>query len=361
MNSSDIRTIRLHNQQLAKPTMTSPGEIVKWLGAVQAQDYAAAKWSVSLRLQNVTDKNIEEAFNKGEILRTHVMRPTWHFVLPEDILWMLELTAPRVRMSLSHYDRKLELTDQFLSRCFDVILKSLRGGNFLTRLQLSEQLAKNNISATGQRLGHIMAHAELSGLICSGPRIGKQFTYANLTERAPNAKQLSREESLKTLATRYFTSHGPAQVKDFAWWSGLSMKDAQEARMRVAALTSRDVNGKTYWFISEGKEKKAVDNRAFFMSLYDEYTIAYKDRVDISEERYVEKFITMGNALTGVMLFDGNVIGTWKRELSKDSVALTLSPLRTFTSDEQGGFAQMAERYKTFLGKSSVSITYVKT
>jgi Winged helix DNA-binding domain len=357
MNSQDILVTRLHNQQLANPTMTTPVEIVKWLGAVQAQDYAAAKWSLGLRLQHETDEQIEDAFNKGEILRTHVMRPTWHFILPEDILWMLELTAPRVRMLLNHYDRKLEITDPFLSTCFDIILKSLRGSNFLTRLQLAEELAKHNISASGQRLGHITAHAELAGLICSGPRISKQFTYANVTERAPNAKRLSREASLALLATRYFQSHGPAQVKDFAWWSGLSMKDAQEARTRVPSLASHEVDGKTYWSIKS--LVKPAKQRGLFTSIFDEYTIAYKDRSDMSDERHVEKFISMGNALTGVMLFDGRVMGTWKRELTKDSVEIKFSPLSSITTDEKESFATLVMRYTRFVKKEHSTITYV--
>lgn len=357
MNSHDILSTRLSNQKLAQPTMTTPVEIVKWLGAIQAQDYPAAKWSLGLRLENGSDEQIEEAFNKGEILRTHVMRPTWHFVLPEDILWMIELTAPRVRTILSHYDRKLEITDQFLSKCFDVILKSLRGGNFLTRLQLAEQLKKHGIEATGQRLGHITAHAELAGLICSGPRIGKQFTYANVTERAPNAKRLSREASLALLATRYFQSHGPAQVRDFAWWSGLSMKDAQEARTRVPSLAAHEVNGKTYWAIKS--LVKPAKQRALCMSIFDEFTIAYKDRSDMSDERHVEKFISMGNALTGVMLFDGRVMGTWKRELKKDTVAITLSPLRPITKDEKDSFATLAQRYARFVNKEHIDVQYL--
>lgn len=359
MQSADILAIRFRNQQLIRPTIKTPTELIRWLGAVQSQEYPGAKWSLGARLPDATDTSLDEAFNNGDILRTHVMRPTWHFVLPEDILWMTELTAPRVRTFLKPYDRKLEITDQFLSTCFKIILNALRGGNYRTRLQLSEELEKQHIEAKGQRLGHIMAHAELAGLICSGPRIGKQFTYANLTERAPNAKQLKREEALTLLARRYFQSHGPAQIKDFAWWSGLSMKDAQEARVRLPGLTSEEVQGRTYWSFSHSKTMPHAESSAFFLSIYDEYSIAYKDRTDMSEEKYIEKFISMGNALTGIMLLDGKVMGTWKKELKKDTISITLSPMRSLTTSEKELFISFADRYKTFLGISIVKVSFV--
>ncbi len=352
----DVAQLRLNNQLLAGNKSIKPGEVVRWLGAVQAQDYATAKWSLGLRMQNATDEDIENAFNDGAFLRTHVMRPTWHFVMPEDIRWMLELTAPRVKSLLAHYDRRLELTKRLLSRCGSTIAKALRGGHHLTRAELAGRLEEDGIEARGQRLGHIVMHAELDGLICSGPRRGKQFTYALLDERAPERKEIGRDEARATLALRYFSSHGPAQLKDFAWWSGLSARDVQEALDSVESkLASETLDNKTYYFLPT-TDMKPESPTAFLLSIYDEYTIAYKDRSDMSEGRDIERMISMGNALTAVMIMNGKVVGTWKRVLKKNAVEISLQPFRELGESEKEAFESEVARYGRFLGVSAVIV-----
>ncbi|MCI0618166.1 winged helix DNA-binding domain-containing protein, partial [bacterium] len=172
MNSSDIRILRLQNQKLINSSLKDAAGVVGWLGADQAQDFPAANWGLSLRIENASNADIEDAFNQGKILRTHVMRPTWHFVLPQDIHWMLELTAPRVKKILASYDRRLELTEKLLSRCKKIFTKALQGVNNMTRSELANELEKNKIMARTQRLAHILAHAELDAILCSGPRRG---------------------------------------------------------------------------------------------------------------------------------------------------------------------------------------------
>lgn len=350
MQPSDIIHYRLFNQRLIGRSFKKPAEVVAWLGAVQAQDYAAAKWALSLRMRQTTDAVIEKALDEGAILRTHVMRPTWHFILPEDIRWMQALTAPRVRALLRTYDRKLELTEAMLSRCYDTITKALEGKKYLTREELADQLEANGIPARGQRLAHIVMHIELSALICSGPRRGKQFTYALLDERVPGAPTLRRDESLARLAHLFFTSHGPAQVKDFAWWSGLSTKDSQAALKLVESqLITETIDEKTYWFSPQKRIVKAESPKAFLLSIYDEYIIAYKDRSTLAEERHVEKQLQMGSALANIMILDGRIVGTWKRELKKDKVMVKLNPLRDFSDSEYEAFEAAARQYSTFL------------
>src|SRR6266516_4352031 len=209
MTKREIAHQRIHNQLITHQTFEKVGDVLRWLGAVQAQDYAAAKWALGLRMQNSTDDMIEQAFTDGTILRTHVMRPTWHFVLPADIRWMLALTAPRVLATIAHYDRTLELDDAVFTRSNTVLVKALQGGKQLTRAELVSVLQQAGIATDNvQRIGHILMHAELDGMICSGARRGKQFTYALLDERAPQARTLDRDESLYALAWGYFTSHG---------------------------------------------------------------------------------------------------------------------------------------------------------
>lgn len=349
MNSSEIRNLRLQNQKLINSSFTDAASVVGWLGAVQAQDFPAAKWALGLRIKNGLLADIEDAFNAGKILRTHVMRPTWHFVLPQDIHWMLELTKTRVKAFQASADRGLELTDKFIASCNKVFAKALQGGVNLTRSELADELEKNRIIAHGQRLAHIMLHAELDAILCSGPRRGKQFTYAFLEERVPSSKRkFNRDEALATLALKYFTSHGPAQSKDFSWWSGLSMKDSNDALSMIKSKLIREtVNGKTYWFAHKS-EIKPASTSGYLLSIYDEYTISYRDRSDFSNEGSLEKLIRMGNAVTAVIVIDGQIAGTWKRTTDKGKSVIKTALFRKLNKNEQQALQKAEDSYRRF-------------
>jgi hypothetical protein len=223
MTPSDIARRRLLNERLVGPALTTPADVVSWLGAVQSQDYAGAKWAVAQRARGCSDRDVELACDRGDIVRTHVMRPTWHFVAPADARWMLELTAPRVHAANAYYYRKLELSPRTFERSNAALALALEGGKHLTRVELARALAGAGIRAEGVRLAYLLMRAELDALICNGSRRGKQFTYALFDERVPRAAPLARDEALAELTRRYFTSHGPATVQDFAWWSGLTV------------------------------------------------------------------------------------------------------------------------------------------
>ena len=228
--SRRLASQRLANQGLVSPSFTTPVDVVSWLGAVQAQDYYGAKWAVGQRMREATDDAIEAAFTEGAILRTHVLRPTWHFVAPADIRWMLRLTAPRVNTTIGSYYRKLGLDDTVFRRTNKALTRALRGGRQLTRDALRQAVDRAGVVADGVRFGFILLRAELDGVICSGPREGKQFTYALLDERVPEARALTRDEALAELTRRYFTSRGPATVRDFVWWSGLTASGREGRR-----------------------------------------------------------------------------------------------------------------------------------
>ncbi|MGZ7162516.1 MAG: winged helix DNA-binding domain-containing protein [Halobacteriota archaeon] len=357
MNTSEILRRRLYNSGLSLSPFDNAIDAVSHLGAVQAQDFPAAKWGLGLRIGNSTSKEIERAFNDGKILRIHVMRPTWHFVLPEDIRWMLELTAPRVKSLLKNYNRKLGLDDALLARSDAMIINALEGHNYLTRQELKAILADAGIETDVQRLGHIITHAELDGLICSGPRRGKQFTYALLDERVEGWNRPDREQSLAKLAFRYFTSHGPAQLKDFSWWSGLTEKDARSALDKVkSGLNQAAVDKKTYWFPPHAEAVIPDQPTALLLSLYDEYTIAYRDRSAVSEARYIERMIAIGNALTAVIVLNGRVAGAWKKAKKKEAVEIRLNPFRELDKDEQEAVEAEVERYGRFFGIPAVIV-----
>lgn len=355
IDSTEICKLRLQSTGLSHSPFKSAVDVVSHLGAVQAQDFAAAKWTLGMRFENSTDADIEKTFNEGKILRTHILRPTWHFVLPEDIRWMLELTAPRVKAFLAHYNRKLELDEPLFARSNAAIVKALKDNTYLTRQELKTILTDIGIDTNIQRLAHIISWAELDGLICSGPRRGKQFTYALLEERVPKTKKASREQALAKLALKYFTGHGPAQLKDFSWWSGLSVADAKEALDLIKPCLEQAIfNGKTYWFPA-GMEKTALQvPSAFLLSIYDEYAIAYKDRSDISEAQDIERMISKGNALTSVIILNGKVVGSWKKVLKKNKIEITLNPFRKLDKEEFEALEYEVARYGKFLGVSAV-------
>src|SRR5438105_4854056 len=275
MINLDIAHRRLHNQHITRRTLETPQALVEWLGAVQAQDFAAAKWALGLRLQGVKDDDIEQAFTDGAILRTHVMRPTWHFVSPADIRWLLALTAPRVHAASAYYTRKLELDDAVFSGTHAVLANALQGGKQLTRDELASALQQAGIATEGeQRVTYIIMRAELDGIICSGARRGKQFTYALLAERAPQARSLDRDEALAELTTRYFTSHGPATIQDFVWWSGLTVADARAGLAMVTShLLHETIGGQTYWFPVSRLAEQDLSQTAYLLPNYDEYTV----------------------------------------------------------------------------------------
>ncbi len=344
----DIISLRLASQALTGRKLNTPEEIVSLFGAVQAQDYPASKYSLGIRIKNSTDSLIEKAFNEGKILRTHVMRPTWHFVLPEDIVWLQELTSARVKTQMASYNRKLELTDKVFAKSTGIIIKSLEKGNYLSRQQLKKELEKAGINTDVQRLAHIVSWPELDGLICSGPKIGSQLTYALVSERAPTAKKLSREESLARLTFKYFSSHGPAQVQDFSWWSGLSKNEILEGLdLNKERLAQETIDGKNYWYSPDTKVAKT--EKAHMLSIYDEFTIAYKDRTALGGERYVEKMLSSGNALTAVIVINGMIIGNWKRALKKDTAEVTLNLYRELNKKENNLLQKATDEYSAFL------------
>jgi hypothetical protein len=252
-----------------------------------------------------------------------MLRPTWHFVTPEDIRWMLALTGPRVNAFNASYYRKTGLDSKILKRSNDVLIKTLQGGKHLNRTAIKTALARAKIMADGMKLGLVLMYAELEGIICSGPRQGKQFTYALLDERVPGYKSLKRDEALAALTSRYFISRGPAMLQDFAWWSGLTIKDARDGvAMLGAQLMNKTIDGQTYYFKEPSHDLKKISvqkSRAtFLMPDYDEYGISYKNRSAIFDADAYAKHTSRGNPVYNRMIVaDGRIVGAWKPIRSK--------------------------------------------
>jgi len=347
--TQDILRQRLHTQRLVGAPFAKAEDVVDWLVAVQSQDYAGAKWAVAQRTAGATESELDRAFDAGAILRTHVMRPTWHFVRPSDIRWLLALTAPRVRAILARDDGALELGLPVRARGARLIEKALRDGKSLTRSEISALLGRKGIRCEGRRLAHLLAHLELDALICSGPRRGKQFTYALLEERAGPARAVSNDEALALLVRRFFIGHGPATVRDCAWWSGLRIADVkagiEAARPRLEQIA---VDGTTHWFAewSEGRTRSPV---AHLLPNYDEYLIAYVDRgalVDPSLGPRSDPKLIFSN----VVMVDGRAVGTWRRGAGKGTTRLQTRLPRALDGTRQAALRTAARRYERFLG-----------
>ncbi len=351
MKRSDIAQLRLCCQHLSSAPFQEPVEVVRWLTAVQAQDYYGAKWALGLRLQNAVDADLDAAFDSGAILRTHVLRPTWHFVTPEDIRWLLKLTAPRVHTRLGTGYRQLDLDEKMRKRCQEVLAKALQDSQYLTRPELGQALQKAGIQMeSGRRLNYIAMSAELDGILCSGPRRGKQFTYALLEEWVPPAPERTREEALAELTRRFFLSHGPATVHDFANWSGLTVGDGRTGLALVQnELEQAEINDQTYWFSSDIPPKIEHPPRAFILSVFDEYNIGYKDRSAIASDDASTQLGNMGNALTYILVLDGQLSGSSRRTLQKEMVTIELTSFLPLTPNEQQAIIEAAQRFGTFL------------
>jgi hypothetical protein len=360
MTNSDIARFRLHNQRIAETVFERPADVVAWLGAVQAQDYLAALWAIGLRMRNAVEADIERALADRTIIRTWPMRGTLHFVAAADARWMLELLTPRVVANIAQtFLRQFDLDESAFARSKELFERALQGGKRLTRTAMYKVLEEGGVSTAGQRGRHVLWRLAQDGCICFGARKGKQQTFALLDEWAPNAKRMSRDESLAEIAKRYFTSRGPATLRDFAWWSGLRMADANAAlEMAKPSLAQETANGQLYWLASStviGPLTKAPSPSVYLLPAFDEYTVAYKDRGAVLDPAHTKQTNSGNGVLSPVIVVDGQVVGTWKRTLRKDSLAISQNPFAKLKRAETNAIAEAATRYGKFLGASLTS------
>ena len=346
MNS--IARRRLASQHLLAPTLRTAVDVVRRLGAVQAQDYPSAKWAIGQRAKSLVDDDIEQAFARGEILRTHVLRPTWHFILPEDARWMLELTGPRVKAAVASYHSTLGLDEQTLRKCYRAFERNLRDGRQLTRTELREALKQAGIRiSTGQHAGHLLLRAEQDRVLISGARRGKQFTYALFDERVPPAPRRDPDEALGALARRYFVSRSPATLLDFVWWSGLRVAEAKRA-IQIAGLESEAHDGRAYWSARDAFPHRTRAALAHLLPNYDEYFIGFKDRSAFAQRLGGTVRGARFDGLIGHGIFiDGQFVGGWRRAPKGE---LTLRPLVKLTATERRLVREAGQRFAKFLG-----------
>jgi hypothetical protein len=325
MTLNEISEVRLISQKVASPEFNTPKEIVSWMGAMQAQDYYMAKWAIGVRLQDTTDKIVQAAIDKGEILRIHVLRPTWHFIPADDIYWMLELSRTKIKSSFKSRDKELELTDTIIAKSQSILEKLLSDISAVTRDEISEGFTRAGIRTDANRLSHILIHAELTGLVCSGPIKEKKLTYSLLSIRVPAKKDIPRDEALARLAGKYFRSRCPATLEDFIWWSNLS---ATEARNAIASLKNdffpETIGSSKYWLPNSFSYEAMKKNSVHLLPAYDEFLIAYKDRNSSLSAINNKKTVSVNGIFYPVIVVNGQVRGLWKRITQKNKVTVSM-------------------------------------
>lgn len=343
---------RLQRHRLASPPQEDVAAVVRRFGAMQAQDYAAATWAVGLRSDGLTAAAIDAALADGSIVRTHILRPTWHFVARDDLRWLIALSGPRVLATTASRQAQLGIDDAMIARAEATVTDALRGGNALTRAELLQALTATGIAldADPQRGPWLLSILELRGVICSGPKAGKQFTWALLDERVPETDVPSRDESLAMLARRYFGAHGPATLKDFAWWSGLTLTDCRKAiALAGDALRMAGDASPALVTASEPPATDAEPPELTLLPAFDEYTVGYAGRRALLADPDASPDMSGMDLLAPVMIDgDGRVVGTWRRELAKGGMTLTPRFFRTPTPAQETAFARAADRYRAF-------------
>ena len=347
----DIAALRLHQQLISDPHLDTSEKIVAHLGGMQGQDLPGVKWSIGLRLPAGMQSDVDRAFDAGKIIRTWPMRGTLHVVAAPDVRWMLSLTSPKNLSGSQKRRDALDLDDKTLARCHLVFAKTLQGGKQKNRDEMYAALQAAGISVEGQRGYHVLWNAALHGLICLASTDAKEQNYALLEEWVKPVKAKTRDEALAELAWRYFSSRGPVTLKDFIWWSGLSAIEARAGFEDVKTKLVAETVGKTvYWMspdITLPKEKVS----AFALPSFDEYILGYQDRSAVLDPQHAEKICLGGNGMfASTMIIDGQVVGTWKRTVKKNTITVTAIPFSQLSKGEMAALKQAAERYGAFMG-----------
>jgi Winged helix DNA-binding domain len=325
-----------------------PEEVVGHLTAMQAQEHAYARWSVAQRMAgSPSASDADAAFDEGRILRTHVLRPTWHYVAADDLRWLIRLSGPRVDAANARRHRELGLDAKTLIRSNDVIAQAVADGAW-TRRELADILERHGISIAGQRIAYMLMHAELTAVICSGGMRGTQHTYAAFDQRVPAGRSFEGDEALAQLAWRYFSTRGPATLGDFSWWSGLRAPEARRGLQMVEArLASHEVDGRTYWSSDQGTHRST--SRIDLVQCYDEVIISYTQSRDVLHTasarfpvpRHLEGFLH-------VLLLDGRLLGHWRAHAGSDGVRIETRTTGRLDWKDQVALGRAIERYRRF-------------
>jgi hypothetical protein len=367
VDADDLVHLRLGKLGLSWPRDDDPVGAVRRLAAVQSQDYGPAKWSIGQRVGGFTDADADRLFDAGGLLRTHVLRPTWHFTAPEDLRWLLALTAPRVHQLNAYYYRQTGLDADTLAASQAALAAALADGEPRTRKELSAALEAAGAPTTGIPAAYALMNAELNGVIVSGPRVGRQQSYALLEARVPPAPAREAalagdpDAALAELTGRYFASHGPATVQDFRAWSSLTVGDIRRG-LDIAGdrLESVEVAGRTYWFEPPADPRPAPSPAVHLLQAYDEYLVGHAESKDLISPDGT----TMGvwgdrSFFNGVVVLDGRVAARWRRKVGPRRLLVEVQALVPFEGPVLEALHAAADAHGRFLGDLPADVSFV--
>jgi hypothetical protein len=340
---------RIFTQCLVGPKLPEPEDAVRLLPAVQSQEDAHGFWSLGMRTRGSTYAEVKEAFDEGRILRTHMLRTTWHFVTPDDIRWILAATSPRVLTVFGSHFRSLGLDERTQQETGALVVNILEGGQHLTRKEIGAELERQGVTLGGERLTYIVMSAELRGLICSGPMRGAQHTYAVLDERVPPGLTYDKEEAQTELAFRFFKGHGPASLTDFTRWSSLTVTEAREAIQAAAArLDSTEVDGQTQWFDPTAPKPRSAQLTAHLLPLYDEAWLTYP-KLNFETAAGHPHSPDM-QLFTGSVIVRVRNVGTWRRTITTKKLTIETDLAPGLDDRSHKAVHEAVERLTEFLG-----------
>jgi hypothetical protein len=343
---------RLAGQGFFSPKLHFPEAVVAWLGAMQAQDYAGAKWSIGLRLPGSSDEDVEQAIASQAVIRTWALRGTLHFVAAEDVHWLLALLGPRVIAKNERRYRQLELDEATLARSNEILARALEDGRQLDRAALRQHLEQKGIATAGQRIFYILQRAALDRLIAQGIAPKNRPLFSLLREPTDPKRLRDRGEALKELALRYFNTRGPATLDDFVWWSGLLVADAR-AGLEAAErnLVQEKIEDRVYWLVEQDSDSRTTIPEAILLPGFDEYLVGYRDRSASVPEPYQEAWAKSKAMFSPSILFRGRVAGLWKRAIKKNAILITADLFREITAAEEESLEKAVNEFGRFLNK----------
>lgn len=352
MTTADILKIRLYNQLLSGNRMKEAHEIVSHMGAMQSQAFDMARWAIGVRLSGSTDRDIANAINSGTVIRTHILRPTWHFVAAEDIHWMFDLSSPRIRPVYLSYYKMNRIEESHIRKTNRIIEKALIDHNHLTKTEITEVLQAEGIDTDPYIISQILSRAEIDGIICNGRIKEKKQTFALLHEWAPKTNTLSKEEALEKLARKFFTSHAPATLQDFIWWSGLLASDCKKALELIKDnFISEEFNGKTFRMKNDLTLPPESKDSALLLPQFDELVVSYKDRSEMIEDEHYGKVMTKNGLFSPTVMLNGKIIGSWRKVMNKKKPEVEISFFEKTPKKTEELFKEAKKRYVDFLRK----------
>jgi hypothetical protein len=352
MNAADARRHRFFNHGLAHLASASPAEVVTWFGAMQAQDYASARWAPGVRSPALSDVQVEQAIDARSIVRVWSLRSTLHLIAAADVHWLLGLVGPAMLARSAAMYRPLGLEEAGFAPVRDALEEILQGRQLL-REELFAALEARGIDTGGQRGSRILYRAGLSSCICAASLRGRQTTFALLDEwlaSIPRSRFADRDQALGELALRYFRSHGPASLRDFTWWSGLGAHDARRALVIAKpVLCQTQIDGQDAWYVEMPVTPTAHAPRAHLLPAFDEYFLGYADRSLALPATHFSRVMTNNGIFRPAVLLDGEIVGVWARSFSRGRVAITHELFRPMDTAAEQAIVVAAQRYAAFV------------